>query len=54
MAIGGLVEVVWTRYDRKSRDRYVIPLASGFAAGEAIVAVIIPILATIGLLHMQP
>ncbi len=54
MAIGGLVEVFWSRYHRKSRDQYIIPLASGFATGEAIVAVVIPILATIGLLHLQP
>lgn len=54
MAIGGLIEFIWARYHRKSRDLYVIPLASGFAAAEAIVAVIIPILATIGLLHLQP
>jgi len=54
MALGGLVEFVWSRYDRRSRDKYVIPLASGFAAGEAIVAVIIPVLATIGWLTLQP
>lgn len=54
MAIGGLTEVVWSRAHRKSRDRYIIPLASGFATGEAICAIIIPILATIGLLTLQP
>jgi putative OPT family oligopeptide transporter len=54
MAIGGLVELLWSKYHRKSRDKFVIPLASGFAAGEAIVAVIIPILATIGVLTLQP
>jgi uncharacterized oligopeptide transporter (OPT) family protein len=54
MAIGGLVELLWSKYHRASRDRYVIPLASGFAAGEAIVAVVIPILATLGVLVLQP
>lgn len=54
MALGGLFELLWSRKHKASRDRYVIPLASGFAAGEAIVAVIIPILATIGVLTLQP
>ena len=35
-------------------DQHVTPLASGFIAGEAIIAVVIPILVAIGLVHLQP
>jgi uncharacterized oligopeptide transporter (OPT) family protein len=54
MAIGGIVELLWSKYHRASRDKYVIPLASGFSTGEAIVAVVIPILATLGVLQLLP
>ena len=39
---------------RKNYEQHVTPLASGFIAGEAIVAVLIPILVAIGLVHLQP
>ena len=41
MVIGGLFGWLWQKTDRKSSDRLSIPLASGFIAGEAIVAVIL-------------
>ena len=53
MFLGGLVEWWWRRTSPESADRSIIPLASGFIAGEAIVAVIIPILVALGLLHLQ-
>ena len=44
MFLGGVVERVWARIDRASNDTYMVPLASGLIAGEAIVAVIVPLL----------
>ena len=40
MFVGGLVALVWERVDKKSADLYMVPLSSGFIAGEALVAVI--------------
>jgi uncharacterized oligopeptide transporter (OPT) family protein len=40
MFLGGVVGYVWERADKKSADIYMIPLASGLIAGEAIVAVV--------------
>ena len=42
MVIGGLLGEIWTRVNRKTSDVYLIPLASGLIAGEALVAVIVP------------
>ncbi len=53
MFIGGLVQLVWERTDRRSADRLSTPLASGFIAGEAIVAVVIPLLIAIGVLSAR-
>jgi uncharacterized oligopeptide transporter (OPT) family protein len=54
MFIGALIEAVWTRSNKKSSDQYMVPLASGFVAGEAIVAVILPALVKLGVLTLQP
>jgi uncharacterized oligopeptide transporter (OPT) family protein len=51
MFIGGIGERIWWRADRRSNDLYMVPLASGFIAGEAIVAVIIPLLVVLGIVH---
>lgn len=40
MFVGGVVGAIWEKADKKSADVYMIPLASGFIAGEALVAVI--------------
>jgi uncharacterized oligopeptide transporter (OPT) family protein len=40
MFIGGLIGWYWERKSKSSADIYMIPLASGFIAGEALVAVI--------------
>jgi uncharacterized oligopeptide transporter (OPT) family protein len=51
MFLGGVVEWVWHRRDQRSYDLYNTPLASGFIAGEAIVAVIIPLLVVFGIIR---
>jgi len=50
MVLGGFLMAAWMRYDRKGAERYGMPLASGLIAGEAIVAVVIPLLIAIGIL----
>lgn len=54
MFLGACIDFGWERLNKKSWEKHMIPLASGFIAGEAIVAVVIPILVAIGLLHLQP
>lgn len=44
MVLGAITGSIWTRVDRRSSELYQIPLASGFIAGEAIVAVVVPLL----------
>jgi uncharacterized oligopeptide transporter (OPT) family protein len=44
MFVGGLIGYLWDRADKKSSDAYQVPLSSGLIAGEAIVAVVVPIL----------
>jgi uncharacterized oligopeptide transporter (OPT) family protein len=51
MFLGGVVDRIWARRNRRSNELYMVPLASGLIAGEAIVAVIIPLLVVIGLVH---
>ncbi|HVX38248.1 MAG TPA: OPT/YSL family transporter [Gemmatimonadaceae bacterium] len=48
---GGIVDSVWRRLNGDTHERYSVPLASGLIAGEAIVAVVIPLLVAIGLVH---
>jgi uncharacterized oligopeptide transporter (OPT) family protein len=50
MVIGGLVASVWRRARPASANKLSTPLASGFISGEAIVAVVIPLLIAIGIL----
>ena len=51
MFLGSVVERVWWRADRRSNELYMTPLASGLIAGEAIVAVIVPLLVVLGIVH---
>jgi uncharacterized oligopeptide transporter (OPT) family protein len=51
MFIGALVGVIWQRANPRSAGAYLIPLASGLIAGEAMVAVIVPVLLWLGLGH---
>jgi len=50
MFLGSVVDVVWRRLNRASNEAYVVPLASGLIAGEAIVAVVIPLLVALGVI----
>jgi uncharacterized oligopeptide transporter (OPT) family protein len=47
--IGGVGGAIWQARDPASAKRYLIPLASGLIAGEAIVAVVVPVLLWLGL-----
>jgi uncharacterized oligopeptide transporter (OPT) family protein len=51
MFLGSVVERIWWRADRRSNELYMIPLASGLIAGEAIVAVIVPLLVVFGIIR---
>ena len=44
MVLGGVLMSLWQRLDRRTAEKYAMPLASGLIAGEAIVAVVIPLL----------
>lgn len=39
MFVGGVIGAIWEKKDKKSADIFMVPLASGFIAGEALVAV---------------
>lgn len=52
MFIGAAADSAWEKANAQSHTRYSIATASGFIAGEAIVAVIIPILVTLGLMKL--
>jgi uncharacterized oligopeptide transporter (OPT) family protein len=52
MFAGALADWLWQRAKPAQHRQYSIAAASGFIAGEAIVAVIIPILVTLGLLRL--
>src|SRR6266542_4102447 len=46
--LGGVGQFVWSRVSPKSEEEYRIPLASGLIAGEALLAVVLAILAAAG------
>lgn len=50
MLLGGIAQALWQRSRPKAAAQYSAPLASGLIAGEAIVAVVIPLLIAIGVL----
>jgi len=50
MFLGSVVDVVWRRLNRASNEALLVPLASGLIAGEAIVAVVIPLLVALGII----
>src|SRR5262249_6865211 len=50
MFLGGIIGKVWTRTSPRTSELYQIPLASGLIAGEALVAVVVPLLVVLGLL----
>jgi len=53
MFAGAVIGELWRMVARKSYELRVTPVASGFIAGEAIIAVLIPILVAIGIVHLQ-
>lgn len=52
MFVGAAADKAWERTNAESHTNYSIATASGFIAGEAIVAVIIPLLVTLGLMKL--
>ncbi len=46
-AIGALIAYLWTRFNARQAETFNIPIASGFVAGESLVAAIIAILCTV-------
>lgn len=53
MFVGGVISEIWRMVNPKGHEAGVTPLSSGFIAGEAIVAVLIPILVAIKIVHLQ-
>jgi uncharacterized oligopeptide transporter (OPT) family protein len=51
MFFGSVLDRIWHRLHPKSNGLYMIPLASGLIAGEALVAVVIPLLVVLGWVH---
>ncbi|MBL8858140.1 MAG: OPT/YSL family transporter [Planctomycetes bacterium] len=52
MFIGAVIDVVWRSVDKKSPDSKILPLASGFIAGEAVIVVVLSILYATKVLHL--
>lgn len=48
MVLGGICQWLWAKTDAKSEEKYNLPLASGFIAGEALVVLVFAIQAMIG------
>jgi uncharacterized oligopeptide transporter (OPT) family protein len=46
--LGGVGQFVWARVSPETEVAYRIPLASGLIAGEAIIAVVLAIMAALG------
>ncbi len=53
MFVGACVSWLWEKTAPRSHEQNMTPVASGFIAGEAIVAVIIPVLVTLHLVKLQ-
>jgi uncharacterized oligopeptide transporter (OPT) family protein len=49
---GAMLDQIWARLAPRSQEQYSVPVASGLIAGEALVAVAIPILVTLGLMSL--
>ena len=50
MFLGGILQLLWEKRQPSTAARLSTPLASGLIAGEAIVAVVIPLLISVGIL----
>jgi uncharacterized oligopeptide transporter (OPT) family protein len=53
MFIGAVIAEIWKWMRPHQAERHMVPLASGFIAGEALVAVIIPILVAVGIVTLR-
>jgi uncharacterized oligopeptide transporter (OPT) family protein len=53
MFLGAVLASGWKAASKRSSERYLVPVASGFIAGEAIVAVVIPILVVVGAVRLH-
>ena len=49
--VGGALAEIWKRRSPTTAALYIVPLASGLIAGEAMVAVIVPVLKAMGIGH---
>jgi uncharacterized oligopeptide transporter (OPT) family protein len=50
--LGAVIDRVWARVSPETQKHYAIASASGLIAGEALVAVLIPLLVTIGVMAL--
>jgi uncharacterized oligopeptide transporter (OPT) family protein len=46
--LGGVGQLIWAKVSPETEKAYRIPLASGLIAGEAIIAVVLSIMAAVG------
>lgn len=52
MFLGGAIEATWRRLSKTSCELFMTPLASGLIAGEALVAVVVPLLVLLGIIRI--
>jgi uncharacterized oligopeptide transporter (OPT) family protein len=50
--VGAIADRIWAAIAPDTHDRYSIPLASGLIAGEALVAIVLPLLVTLGWMQL--
>jgi uncharacterized oligopeptide transporter (OPT) family protein len=50
--VGAAADRIWEKIAPESHTKYSIPIASGLIAGEALVAVVIPLLVTLGVMKL--
>jgi uncharacterized oligopeptide transporter (OPT) family protein len=50
--VGAMADSIWAAVAPDTHERYSIPLASGLIAGEALVAIVIPLLVTMGWMQL--
>jgi uncharacterized oligopeptide transporter (OPT) family protein len=50
MLFGGITQAVWARVNPKAEEALSIPLASGLIVGEALLALLVPVLGVLGIL----
>ena len=54
MVLGDLFVSLWSRANRQQADKLAMPLASGLIAGEALAAIVVPLIVALGLLSANP